>query len=117
MPEPIIRRRIAPFGEEILAGIYQRIIAICRQHNIQPVYVLLPEVGYPKDSVHDVKLAKKAGFEVVDLTGVYKGYWGKTLWVAEWDAHPNPKGHQIVANRLYNLLKQQHVIPFPSKDQ
>jgi hypothetical protein len=112
-PEPIVRRRLAPFAEELTSWLMKRLVEICKSHDIKPVFILLPEVGATKDPTVEIRLAREAGFTVLDLTGVYAGYWGKTLWIAEWNAHPNPEGHQLIADRLYKELQRSNVIPLP----
>ena len=72
-------------------------------------------IAPPDTPESDLRLAKEAGFTVVDLTGVFGDeYWKKTLWITEWDGHPNQRGHRMIANRLYELLRRDQVIPVAS---
>jgi hypothetical protein len=50
-------------------------------------------------------VAQDSGFITVDLSDLYEGQDLSTLIVAEWDKHPNPKAHQLIADRLYDELK------------
>ena len=50
--------------------------------------------------------ARDAGFVVLDLGGIYRGIDGTELRLAEWDAHPNVRGHQIIAAGLYEAIVQ-----------
>jgi hypothetical protein len=34
---------------------------------------------------------------------VFEGTDRQSLWLAEWDAHPNAKGHRVIADRLHAL--------------
>ena len=43
---------------------------------------------------------------VLDLQGIYRGIPGTDLRLAEWDAHPNVRGHQIIAAGLYEAIVQ-----------
>ena len=114
-PEPVILRRLAPFGEELYAWTLRTFVGICNERGIRPVFVFLPVLGAPDSPTLDLRLAKEAGFTVVDLTGVFgEYYWKKTLWITEWDGHPNPTGHRMVADRLYDLLRSDKVIPLPA---
>ena len=114
VPEPIIRRRLQPHALEILAWVYDRMVADCRANNIQPVFVSLPPVG-PEQEKPNIELAKSAGFSIVDLTGVYEGRDWTKLILSQWDSHPTPEGHQLVAERLYQELRKTGVIPLPSR--
>ena len=110
-PEPLLRRRLAPFGEQVLSWTYHRLVATCQKNNILPVFILLPEIGDPVDVRQDLQRAKDAGFIVLDSNGVYDGRPNKSLWIAEWDGHPNALGHQLVANRLFEELQSKQVLP------
>ena len=57
-----------------------------------------------------MQLAEEAGFIVLDLSGIYKNQDIKSLHVAEWDDHPNGKGHQLIAARLYEALLEKEEI-------
>ena len=67
---------------------------------------MIPEAPYPVDTSPDIELATNAGFAVLDLSDVYAGSDRNSLWVAEWDAHPNARGHRLIADRLYTLIRQ-----------
>ena len=115
VPEPVILRRLTPFGEELYTWTLRRLVEICKENGIQPVFVLLPVLGSPDSPEFDLRLAKDAGFTVVDLTGVFGAhFWDKSLWITEWDGHPNPAGHRMIADRLYELLRRDNVIPMPT---
>ena len=43
---------------------------------------------------------------MLDLSDVYAGSDRNSLWVAEWDAHPNAAGHRLIADRMYALIQQ-----------
>jgi hypothetical protein len=108
-PERVITQRLAPHGNEILAWVYGRLIDDLRQRGICSSFIFLPmipEAPYPVDTSTDIELAKDAGFAVLDLSEVYAGSDRNGLWVAEWDAHPNARGHRLIADRLYTLIKQ-----------
>lgn len=110
-PEPVIRRRMAPFGDELLTWALRKIVEISKSHGIRPVFVLLPEVSLAKDPGPDLRRAEEAGFTVLNLFNVYDGADQKSLWVSEWDNHPNVKGHQLIADRLYNEIRSRRLIP------
>jgi hypothetical protein len=86
---------------------------LCRERGIQPVWLLLPtypgEEDLPAGRANaDVllRLAREAGLPVMNLLDVYEGHDPTTLHVAMWDRHPNQRGHQLIADRLYQLLRE-----------
>jgi hypothetical protein len=59
-----------------------------------------------------MRLAREAGFTILQLSGVYDGVSLRSLKIAPWDAHPNAVGHRLIADRLYALLRDsEDVVP------
>jgi hypothetical protein len=107
-PGRLVHRRLAAHGEEILTWLYGRAVQICRDRDIHPVFVLLPmATGKTGNKLvpREVELAGKAGFTVFNLQGVYDGESENSLWIAEWDAHPNALGHRLVGERIFALMR------------
>ncbi len=102
-------RRLQPFGGELLAWVYGQMAAACKQHNAVPILVFLPHI-YPgiweQEADEVIVRAKAAGFVVLDLKRIYQGIDPAVLRLAEWDAHPNAGGHQIIAQKLYDAIVQ-----------
>jgi hypothetical protein len=108
MPEREIEQRLAPYGREVLSWLYRRLVEGSRQRGICPAFVfmpMVPQLAYEAGGV-EVRLAAEAGFVPLDLMHVYDGADRSTLWVAEWDAHPNARAHKLMADRLYDLLRR-----------
>jgi hypothetical protein len=101
-------RQLKPFEDEIIAWTYQQIIEVCRTHDILPVWILIP-TPQPDISLPGIEgletLARQSGFYVLNLSDVYEGYELERLWLSEWDHHPNARGHQLIADRLYQELQ------------
>jgi hypothetical protein len=115
-PVRLVKRRLKPFGSEVLSWVYHEMAARCSRHGIRPVFVLLPlipEFAANTSPAREIELAKAAGFTVLDLQDVYSGRDRDSLWIAEWDAHPNALGHMIIANRLYQLIQEQRAAILP----
>jgi hypothetical protein len=113
-----IERRLKPYGPEIVSWIYQHAVGVARAHGITPVWVFMPTLEDPlraEDIAHLTGLAEEAGFVVLDLSDAYKNQDVDSLVVAYWDKHPNAKGHQLIAERLYQALreKQAEIPLFP----
>jgi hypothetical protein len=52
-------------------------------------------------------LARSAGFVVIDEPfHAYENVDNEQIIVAEWDSHPNARGHRILADALYQALVQ-----------
>jgi hypothetical protein len=118
-PDPIVRRRLAPYGEELMKWSLERIVQICKERGMPAVYVLVPEVTMPTDGRIECDRAEKAGFIVLNLADVYAGRARKELYLSAWDTHPNVRGHELLAERLHGLIREKNVIPLltpkPSK--
>ncbi|HWO87542.1 MAG TPA: SGNH/GDSL hydrolase family protein [Gemmatimonadales bacterium] len=99
--------RLAPFRDELLAWTLREIAAACRLRDVRPVwvYLSLPERGPAPaviEAMRDTALA--AGFHVLDWSDVYDGHDWATLRASPWDFHPNARGHELIAERLYHHL-------------
>jgi hypothetical protein len=100
-------RRLFPFRNEIVGKSYEYIVAKCRERQISPVFVFLPQVetaALQEETPDMLRLAKDAGFIVWDFSDVFASQPVASVRLAEWDDHPNAKGHQLVASRLYKFL-------------
>jgi hypothetical protein len=117
MPIELSEKQLAPFGSDLIDWSYRQIVEACRERGIVPVWVFMPtpELNMPMENIDELKRqAEDAGFLVLDLSDVYAGYDIPSLWVAEWDHHPNAEAHRIFADRLYDLiLANSNEIPLP----
>ena len=108
--ERVISQRLAPFRERILGDLYAAMVDSARRRGVCPGLVYLPMVPamqYAVDVEREKQLATNAGFTLLDLAGVYDVPDRDALWIAQWDAHPNARGHALVADRLYALLQRE----------
>jgi len=106
-PEAAAMRRLQPMKRDITFWVYHQIVLRCKEHGVQPVWVFVPWLGAYVGETEVIPIAREAGFVMIDLGDVYKGYDPRTLWITEWDGHPNAKGHEIIAGRLFNILRAQ----------
>ncbi|MFQ5747049.1 MAG: hypothetical protein ACE5HF_07505 [Gemmatimonadota bacterium] len=100
--------RLKPFEEDLLGWGYERIVAESKARGVVPVWVFCPRLD-PQQ--HDgerletlTRLARAAGFTVLDMAGAYGHVDLTSLQVAPWDKHPNAEAHRLLAHRLYRLL-------------
>ncbi len=108
MTEDQAMKRLKPYSAEMIDWLYTRFAEICRQKNILPVYIYTPVVHKlekdPEKEAQFMGAAQRVGFAVLDVSDAYGDHPVETLRVAEWDMHPNAKGHQLLADRLYETL-------------
>ena len=89
-----------------VAWCYSRFTEIARESGIRPVWVYLPKLwdyANPETPARLMRIAERAGFEVISLKGVYPGERDE-LRVSSLDTHPNGRAHQLVADRLLKEL-------------
>lgn len=107
MDEVSAVRALSSSGAGILLYIYQDIVEKARNRGIVPVWIFLPQVrqgDWVEETPETVRIAKAAGFVVINMDDVYKGLDIASIRLAEWDHHPNVLGHEITADRLYREL-------------
>ncbi len=100
---------LEPQRSEILRYTYQRIADETRRAGAVPVWIFLPQVKQGKWQEETrggaCSAARAAGFFVIDLSDVYKDQDIATVRLAEWDEHPNARGHELIAARLLEALR------------
>jgi hypothetical protein len=109
LPQLEAERRLRPHGPELLHYFYRRMAERCGRRGIAPIWAYLPKVDEASGEAEAARLAalaRRAGLLVLDLSGVYDRRDRRSLWVAEWDHHPNPAGHRLLADRLYRELER-----------
>ena len=110
MDEATSLRRLEPFSIEILSSTYRHIVEQTRAHDAVAVFVFLPQVRegtWQEETAETLRVAESAGFVVIDMADVYKGQDIAAIRLAEWDDHPNRRGHQLIASRLYDELQKK----------
>lgn len=110
MPHEEARRRIDPFGEQIIEESFQHMGAISEESGVPIIGLFVPSTeeinGF--DAEWHPKLmsyAAAANFKVVEVNNVFDGVDEEAIRLAPWDTHLNGKGHEILAHRLYETLK------------
>jgi hypothetical protein len=53
------------------------------------------------------RLAEESGFIVMDLSHAYDNQDPESIVIAYWDKHPNVKGHNLIAESLYQQLQER----------
>ena len=102
-------RLLKPYGPELLSWTYRRIVEVSRAHGILPVWIFMPTLEDPlqvEEIAHLKRVAEESGFTVLDLSDAYDKQNLDSLVVAYWDKHPNAKGHMLIAEDLYQKLRE-----------
>ena len=98
------KRALRPRHWEILAGVYQTMIADCQRAGVPIIWVLIPRVGRPSDRPDQrslLRAAKIAGFtRIIDVSNAYDGLDPAGLSIEPDDFHPNPIAHERLAQWL-----------------
>ncbi len=100
-------RRLQPIEADILSWTYRRIVETSRAQGILPVWIFMPTLEYPLQEekiTQLVNMAEEAGFVVINLSNAFENQDPESIVVAYWDKHPNAKGHQLIAEHLYQAL-------------
>jgi aryl-alcohol dehydrogenase-like predicted oxidoreductase len=72
--------------------------------------MFLPQVregAWQEETAETLRVAESAGFVIIDMADVYKGQDIAAIRLAEWDDHPNRRGHELIASRLYDELQKK----------
>jgi hypothetical protein len=107
MRQPDAFRRLKPHGEELLRWTLNRIDSLATARGAKVVLLVrdMPaEQSEPSNPV--IEFARSAGMTVMDIRGVFTGVNVDSLKVAAWDKHPNARGHQMIADRLFTEFAQ-----------
>ena len=110
MTKAEVERYLKPYGAEILSLTFRRLVETSRAHGILPVWIFMPTLEDPlqeEEVARLARLAEEAGFVVLNLADAYDNQDLDSLVVAYWDKHPNAKGHSLIAERLYQALREK----------
>jgi hypothetical protein len=101
---------LRPRAREVLLCIYRGLVEECRARGILPVWVYLPMPGIVEVSIKSsevVSVASEAGFVVLNLADWADGYAPGDVKLSPADHHPNARGHQVIAERLFAALRRR----------
>lgn len=112
MPYQEAEARIRLAADEVMSWSIRQLAEVIRDHDAVPVLLALNTVGdSPSEPVPGIGMAEEAGFLILDLYDVYNGRDHSTLRVAPWDNHPNARAHRLIADRIYEELRQHVAAP------
>lgn len=100
-------RLLVPYRERLYQEIQRAFVEVVKSAGALPVWVMIPTPDHgPRDDDIDFMVAasRAAGFVTIDLFDVY-GEAAPSLWVADWDSHPDARGHTLIAARLLSAFR------------
>jgi D-alanyl-lipoteichoic acid acyltransferase DltB (MBOAT superfamily) len=106
--------RLKPFQAEIISWAYRTVVQDCRQRGVQPIFIFLgtPGENTSQDVIDfHVRLAQEAGFTTINLQNWFENQDLRRMIVEEWDRHPSAEGHKLIADKLYDALRQVQRTP------
>ena len=117
MPFSEMKRNLEPYEQEIVELGYERLLSVCRDRGIVPVWLFVPRtMGHlrgPEGGIENeeeyrrwVRVAEEMGFELRwSLAGVFDRFEDPgDIQLAEWDTHPNDAGHRLLGDAFYDAL-------------
>ncbi|HSE95625.1 MAG TPA: SGNH/GDSL hydrolase family protein, partial [Methylomirabilota bacterium] len=113
------RRRLEPYRAELVAWMYGEMARRCRERSVLPVLAFLPQTYrgvWEQEGEEVLRHAREAGFVTLDLRHLFQDHDPGSLRLAEWDAHPNARAHQIMAAGLYDALAGRSDVIFARQE-
>jgi hypothetical protein len=111
MDRATILKQLKPQEEKLLRWVYDRIAQACLKDGIKVGWLYLPPLdptaGEAQERSRARALAQEAGFEIVDLSGIFDGQDVDALSLEQWDRHPNAKAHEMVATQIYTAIQSK----------
>lgn len=111
MDRPTILKQLKPRDETLLRWVYDHIAQTCTKQGIKPVWIYLPPLdptaGEAEERGRARELAEAAGFEIIDLSGIFDGQDVDSLSLEQWDRHPNARAHEMIATQIYNAIQSR----------
>ncbi len=109
-----LRRRLNPFGEDILAWSLQTIKKMCESKGIPFVALYIPTTEElegldPLRAPALKQILQDSGITTVFVDNPYDGHTAEEVQLRSWDTHLSKKGHELVADRLYEVLLENDV--------
>jgi hypothetical protein len=119
MPYSEQKRLLDAYQDDLVRLGYERVLKVCEENDILPVWLFVPRtIGHVADLEGQVEnvtefehwsaIGRDTGFEHLwSLVGAFDGFENVSkIQLAEWDTHPNVKGHKLLGDRFYDVLMQ-----------
>ena len=116
------KRLLDELEQDIVRWGYQRLLAQYNKHGIVPIWLFVPRTmghltdleGRMENTLEFDKwstIAREEGFEHTwSLIGAFDEYEEVLdIQLAEWDTHPNKKGHQLLGEKLFEVIERSEI--------
>ncbi|MCU0433525.1 MAG: hypothetical protein MUC87_08735 [Bacteroidia bacterium] len=111
-----IRNRLQPYNDTLLGWAYSEIAWQCLKRNTPCVWLYLPATADKVDMAERNRMeqqARQVGFIPLVLENPYGNSPREALQIGNGDTHPNARGHRLIADAVYELLKKKTVPVLP----
>jgi hypothetical protein len=109
MPDLVVQSRLRPYIPEMYEWVFRRFAEQCAQRGIRALAVYRPnpqQLLETPEYLELLQLTRSAGLQLIDLSGAFDSVEDRdTLVLASWDTHTNARGHQLLADALYDRLQ------------
>jgi len=107
-PNLVILSRLRPHLHDMYAWLVNRFKTECKQRGIRPLVIYRPqpdEALHPEEFVQLEESVRENDLGFLDLSGAFDSVADRqSLVLAPWDSHTNTRGHQLLADALYQRL-------------
>lgn len=93
--------------EDSSFGYMNDIKQLAKSRGIEPVYYAIGKIGRDKPREFVDSWAERHNGTVFYAPDEFRQNHGEEVRLSEWDKHPNPRGHQIIAEGLYPVLERK----------
>jgi lysophospholipase L1-like esterase len=98
-------------GYNKMKAAFEKLSVLSQNKGFDVLLVMTPDIHnlkeYPFSFIHEEiqRLSQQFNFFYVDLLPVFKGKEAKEFWAMPGDPHPNSKGHKLMAETIFPVLK------------
>ena len=104
-------KKLTPYKRDFVQWGLAEISQFCQNNEIIPVFVYVPDLKEEtpqNEPIELINIAKKQGFITFNIHDVFDQFNKEELTIAPWDYHPNAKGHQLIAQRLFEEFRKSN---------
>ncbi|MFC1690830.1 SGNH/GDSL hydrolase family protein [Nanoarchaeota archaeon] len=101
-------------GREVIKRYFSLLNNIADENNLKVYIVMIPQFynefsDYDSGYIHDFieELCDDNNFTCIDTLDDFNGYNLSEIIISREDAHPNKLGHRLIAERIYEVMKNE----------